>query len=66
MDITKKTKEEFENRLDRIEEFIASKGIGARYLKKAKKTQRDVNIALVLLGIVSISGIAFWVNSREK
>lgn len=65
MDITKKTKEEFENRLDRIEEFIASKGIGARYLKK-RKTQRDVNIALVLLGIVSISGIAFWVNSREK
>ncbi|MDN3686685.1 hypothetical protein [Cyclobacterium jeungdonense] len=66
MDITKKAKGELEDRLEKIEDFIASKGIGSTYLKKAQKTQRDVNLALVLLGIVTISGLAFWMNSNDK
>ncbi len=66
MDITKKAKGELEERLEKIEDFIASKGIGSTYLKKAQKTQRDVNVALVLFGIITISGLAFWMNAKNK
>lgn len=66
MDITKKAKEELENRLDKIEAFISSKGVGSTYLKKAQKTQRDVNLALVLIGIVTIAGLTFWIKSENK
>jgi ribosome-associated translation inhibitor RaiA len=66
MDITKKAKEEIEDRLDKIEEFIASKGIGSTYLKKAKKTQRDVNLSILLFGIVTVAGLALWMNGNTK
>ncbi|NHE57874.1 hypothetical protein [Cyclobacterium plantarum] len=65
MDITKKAKEELEDRLDKIEAFIASKGIGSTYLKKAQKTQRDINLALVLSGVVTIAGLALWMKLRN-
>ncbi|MFO7824516.1 MAG: hypothetical protein R6V72_11310 [Cyclobacterium sp.] len=66
MDITKKAKEELENRLDKIEEFIASNGLGSTYLKKARKTQRDINLALVLSGVVTIAGIALWMTIKNN
>ncbi|WP_154858608.1 hypothetical protein [Cyclobacterium xiamenense] len=66
MDLTKKAKEELEDRIDKIEEFIASKGVGATYLKKAQKTQRDINLALLLVGIVTVAGIAAWVNGKNN
>jgi hypothetical protein len=66
MDLTKKAKEEIEDRLDKIEDFIASKGIGSTYLKKAKKTQRDVNLSILLFGIVSVAGLALWMNGNSK
>ena len=66
MDITKKAKEEIEDRLDKIEDFIASKGIGSTYLKKAKKTQRDVNLSILLFGIVTVAGLALWMNGNGK
>ena len=66
MDITQKAKEEIENRLDKIEKFIASKGIGSSQLKKARKAQRDINLGLILTGVITIAGLAFWVNSNKK
>ncbi|SHM98810.1 hypothetical protein SAMN04488057_10575 [Cyclobacterium lianum] len=66
MDITKKAKAEIEDRLDRIEEFIASNGIGSTYLRKARKTQRDINLALVFGGMVTIAGIALWLSMKNK
>ncbi len=66
MDITKKAKEEIENRLDKIEKFIASKGIGSTYLKKAQKKQRDVNLSLVVSGIVTIAGLVYWLSGKKN
>lgn len=66
MDITTKAKEEIENRLDKIEKFIASKGIGSSYLKKAQKKQRDINLSLVVSGIVTIAGLVFWLSGKKN
>ncbi len=60
MDITKRAKEELENRIHDIETFINEKGLGSGYLNKAKKTQRNVNIALVAVGAITILGLTAW------
>ncbi|WP_375585419.1 hypothetical protein [Cyclobacterium xiamenense] len=66
MDLTKKAKVELEDRIDKIEDFIASKGLGASYLKKAQRTQRDINLALLLVGVVTAAGIAVWANGKKN
>ncbi|TVP52306.1 MAG: hypothetical protein EA341_03430 [Mongoliibacter sp.] len=66
MDITKKAKEEIESRLDKIEDFIAKKGIGSTYLQKAQKTQRDINLVLVLGGILTVAGIVLWMKTKDS
>jgi ribosome-associated translation inhibitor RaiA len=65
MEITKKAKEELEERISKIEGFIAKKGIGSTYLQKAQKTQRDINLAIVLGGIIMIAGIAIWMRGEK-
>ncbi len=66
MDITKKAKEEIESRLDKIEDFIAKKGVGSTYLQKAQKTQRDINLVLVLGGILTVAGIVLWMKTKDS
>ncbi|SMD45459.1 hypothetical protein SAMN00777080_4110 [Aquiflexum balticum DSM 16537] len=66
MEITRKAKEELEARIEKIEGFIAKKGLGSTYLQKAQKTQRDLNLAIVLGGIILIAGIAIWMNGENK
>jgi ribosome-associated translation inhibitor RaiA len=66
MEITRKAKEELEARIEKIEGFIAKKGLGSTYLQKAQKTQRDLNLAIVLGGIILIAGIAIWMNGEDK
>lgn len=66
MDITKKVKEELEDRIERIEDFIAKKGLGSKQLKKAQKAQRNINLGLVLVGVVTIAGLAMWMKSTNK
>lgn len=66
MDIAKKAKEEIESRLDKIEDFIAKKGLGSKSLQKAHKTQRDVNLALVLTGVLTIVGLALWMKGKNN
>ncbi len=63
MDITKKAKEELETRLEKIENFIAQKGVGSAYLERAKKVQRNLNIAIVMAGVITLAGITVWVVS---
>ena len=65
MDITRKAIEELENRIDRIEEFIGKKGLGSNYLQKAKKTQRDINLALAVGGVIMIAGVILWMKSND-
>ncbi|WP_194974558.1 hypothetical protein [Aquiflexum lacus] len=66
MEITRKAKEELEARIEKIEGFIAKKGLGSTYLQKAQKTQRNLNLAIVLGGIILIAGIAIWMNGEDK
>ncbi len=65
MDITKKAKEELEERLEKIESFIAKKGLGSTYLQKAQKTQRDINLLLALGGVLTIAGLVLWMKVRD-
>jgi hypothetical protein len=46
MEFNTKIKEELEGRIKGLEDLIAEKGIGSKQLSKAKKVQRDGNIAL--------------------
>mgnify|MGYP003563467808 CR=1 FL=1 len=64
MDITKQAKEQLEKRIKTIEEFIAKKGVGSAQLAKAKKVQRNVNLALVLGSFMALAGITVWVLSN--
>lgn len=66
MDLTKKAKEELEERLEKIENFIAKKGLGSTYLQKAQKTQRDINLILALGGILTIAGLVLWMKTRDN
>lgn len=60
MDIAKKAKENLEQRIHDIESFINDRGLGSGYLNKAKKAQRNVNIALVAVGAITIIGLTAW------
>jgi len=64
MEISKIAKEEMENRIQKIEDFIARKGVGSSYLNRAKKIQRNVNLAIVLGSAITITGIAVWLMNR--
>ena len=55
-----KISDTLEGRLDRLENFIADRGIGSSQLEQAKKVQRNVNIAAAAGGALIIAGITFW------
>lgn len=64
MDITQKAKDELEYRIQRVENFIAEKGFGSSYLNRAKKIQRNVNLALFVGGLVTLAGLTIWALSK--
>lgn len=56
-------KEEFEARINKLENLIADRGIGSKQLTKVRKTQRNVNLAIFVGSLVTIAGIAVWAIS---
>jgi ribosome-associated translation inhibitor RaiA len=60
MDISQKIKDELENRLEKVEHFIANKGLGSKQLKKARNAQRNVNLFLFVGSIITIAGVTLW------
>lgn len=60
MDITAKAKDELDKRVQKIENFITNRGLGSDKLNKAKRMQRNINLAVVLGGIITIAGITVW------
>lgn len=66
MDFTKKAKEEIEYRLDKIEALIGKKGIGSGTLQKAQKKQRDVNLIVLSVGIITLSSLYLWFKKNDK
>lgn len=65
MDITERAKDELDKRINKIENFIANRGLGSDKLNKAKRMQRNVNLAVVLGGIITIAGITVWALSNS-
>ncbi len=66
MEINKNVKEELEKRIKALEDFIADKGIGSSKLTKARKTQRNVNMAVLLGSLATIAGFLVWILNSEK
>lgn len=60
MDLTERTKEALELRLRKLEDLISKKGLGSKYLNKAKKTQRNLNLAIVVGSAITIAGVLAW------
>lgn len=61
MDITKQAKEQLEKRVKKLEEFIANKGVGSAQLTKARRIQRNINLAVVVGSFITLAGITVWV-----
>ncbi len=60
MDIKEKTRKELEDRVKRLENLIAKKGIGSDYLGKAERVQRNLNLTLILGTTAVVVGITAW------
>ena len=66
MDINEKVKTELEGRIKKIENFIADRGLGSKQLQKARKAQRNVNLAVLVGSLVTIAGITAWALIRNS
>lgn len=59
-------KEEFEARINKLENLIADRGIGSKQLTKARKAQRNVNLAIFVGSLITVAGIAVWAISARN
>ncbi len=66
MDINEKVKTELEGRVKKIEDFIADKGLGSKQLQKARRVQRNINLAVFVGSLITIAGIAVWALNRNS
>jgi hypothetical protein len=67
MDITEKAKEQLEKRIQKVEDFISERGVGASYLARARKLQRNLNIAIVMASVITLAGITVWaINKMDE
>jgi hypothetical protein len=57
MSLKEKTRKELEDKVEKLENLIARKGIGSDYLEKAERIQRDLNLALILGTTATVLGI---------
>lgn len=58
MDLKKRTREELEERVRKLENIIAKKGIGSQYLARAERIQRNINLAIIVGGAALVIGVA--------
>lgn len=59
------TKDALERRVKELEGIIARKGVGAGYVQRARRIQRDINIALMLGAATATIGLAAWALLRS-
>lgn len=66
MEFNEKVKKELDNRIKKLEDLIADKGIGSSQLTKARNVQRNVNLAVFVGSLITIAGITVWaINERS-
>lgn len=66
MEIKQKAIEKLERRMHNIEDFIARKGVGSGYLERAKKMQRNVNLAIFVGSVITVAGLTIWALTRSS
>ncbi|MBO6523131.1 MAG: hypothetical protein JJ971_04835 [Balneolaceae bacterium] len=66
MSIKEKTLDQIEAKIENIEEFISENGVGSKYLSKAERVQRDVNLGLAVAGFVGLAGLSAWAILRSS
>lgn len=66
MEFTEKIKTELEGKIKELEDLIAQKGVGSKQLKKVKKTQRNVNLAIIVGSLITVAGITAWAVSSSN
>ncbi|WP_303925505.1 hypothetical protein [Draconibacterium sediminis] len=66
MEFTEKIKTELEGKIKELEDLIAEKGVGAKQLKKAQHTQRNVNLAIIVGSLITVAGITVWAVSSSS
>ena len=59
-------REELEARIKRLEDFIEERGLGSSPLKKAKRTQRNVNLGVALGSLLTVAGVTIWLLNRGE
>ncbi|MFB6320220.1 hypothetical protein [Saccharicrinis sp. FJH54] len=66
MEFNEKIKKELEERIKKLEDIIAKKGVGSKQLKKARKAQRNINLAIIAGSLITITGITAWAISNGR
>jgi hypothetical protein len=66
MSIKEKTIEQLESKIEDIENFISENGVGSKYLSKAERVQRDVNLGLAVTGFIGLAGLSAWAIMRSS
>ncbi|MDX1672268.1 MAG: hypothetical protein R3211_07990 [Balneolaceae bacterium] len=60
MNIKEKTRDELVERIEELEDLIHRKGVGSKYLQRAERIQRDLNLALILGASAAVLGVTAW------
>lgn len=66
MDLKNKTRAELEDKIEKLERMIATKGVGSKQLQRAERIQRDVNLALILGGVTVALGLTAYTVYKYK
>ena len=60
MIVKEMARKELEDRVRKLENIIAKKGVGSEYLEKAERMQRNLNLALIIGSTAVVLGITAW------
>ncbi|WP_297100710.1 hypothetical protein [uncultured Draconibacterium sp.] len=66
MEFNENIKTELERKIKELEDLIAEKGVGAKQLKKARRTQRNINLAVIVGSLITVAGITAWAVSSSR
>ena len=66
MDLKDKTRAELEDKVKKLENIIETRGVGSKKLERAKRVQRDLNLAIILGGVTIALGVTAWSLYKYK
>ncbi len=66
MDLKDKTRAELEDKIKKLENIIETRGVGSQKLERAKRVQRDLNLAIILGGVTIALGVTAWSIYKYK